>query len=603
MATGLPEGQTSLRNSPREQRELTVAKLLSGAVHEVNNALQVISGAVEILQGRTGLGNLVTRALERLRNQSARAASALADVMLFTKSAIDESTRVDIRVAVAYCLGVRRFAINRAGLSTRVDPEPAGHCDVVATRGLFRKNRWMRETDEFRLSFAVRMAADNLRRRNRESGAEPPVSVLIVDDDKAYVDFLRAAFALAEGTRLDLAHVSRLGDVLPALKKKPATVVLLDINLPDGNGLAWLRVNRSRVDSAVIVLTGIAGYAAGPDVVEGAQDFLVKSEVDPEQLARVVQYAADRERARKELVRSREYFQSLIEQARDLITVVDERGIIVYQSPGTKRLLGQPPEDFVGKSLFAVVDDSQAAKGLALLTSVLEGSEDVPTGECTIRRPDGSLRYIDVVASRIASDGGVRRVVLNSRDVTERRRAEEELRVRDEMLLQAQKMEAVGRLAGGIAHDFSNVLTIVTAACERLQDQIVANGTSVREIDMILRNCERAASLVRQLLAFSRQQTLAPRPIDMGRLVGSAGELLDQFLGEHIQLEIEVAPGLHAVEADPGQIEQVLMNLAINARDAMPDGGRLRIRLENIAVDDPFARDHPPQPSGEYVRL
>ena len=397
--------------------------------------------------------------------------------------------------------------------------------------------------------------------------------------------------------------MSRLGDVLPALKKKPATVVLLDINLPDGNGLAWLRVNRSRVDSAVIVLTGIAGYAAGPDVVEGAQDFLVKSEVDPEQLARVVQYAADRERARKELVRSREYFQSLIEQARDLITVVDERGIIVYQSPGTKRLLGQPPEDFVGKSLFAVVDDSQAAKGLALLTSVLEGSEDVPTGECTIRRPDGSLRYIDVVASRIASDGGVRRVVLNSRDVTERRRAEEELRVRDEMLLQAQKMEAVGRLAGGIAHDFSNVLTIVTAACERLQDQIVANGTSVREIDMILRNCERAASFVRQLLAFSRQQTLAPRPIDMGRLVGSAGELLDQFLGEHIQLEIEVVPGLHAVEADPGQIEQVLMNLAINARDAMPDGGRLRIRLENIAVDDPFARDHPPQPSGEYVRL
>ena len=447
------------------------------------------------------------------------------------------------------------------------------------------------------------MVADNLRRPSAR-GAEPPVSVLIVDDDRAYVDFLRAAFALTEGARLDLAHVARLGDVLPALARKPATVVLLDINLPDGNGLEWLRVNWPRVDAAVIVLTGIAGYAAGPDVVEGAQDFLVKSEVDPEQLARVVQYAADRERARKELVRSREYFQSLIEQARDLITVVDERGIIVYQSPGTRRLLGLPPEDFVGKSLFTLVDEPQAAKGLALLASVLEGSDDVPTGEFTIRRPDGSLRYIDVVASRIAPDGGVRRVVLNSRDVTERRRAEEALRVRDEMLLRAQKMEAVGRLAGGIAHDFSNVLTIVTAACERLQDQIVANGPSEnREIDMILRNCERAAALVRQLLAFRRQQTLAPRPIDMGRLVGSAGELLDQFLGEHIQLEIEVTPGLHAVEADPGQIEQVLMNLAINARDAMPGGGRLRIRLENVTVDSGFVRNHAPQAAGDYVLL
>jgi CheY-like chemotaxis protein len=146
------------------------------------------------------------------------------------------------------------------------------------------------------------------------------------------------------------------------------------------------------------------------------------------------------------------------------------------------------------------------------------------------------------------------------------------------------------------------VLTIVTAACERLQDQVVASGHSgSREIDMILRNCERAASMVRQLLAFSRQQTLAPRPIDMGRLVGSAGELLHQLLGEQIQLEIQVAPGLHAVEADPGQIEQVLMNLAINARDAMPHGGTLRVRLQTVSVDEGYAQNHSPQPAGRYV--
>lgn len=433
--------------------------------------------------------------------------------------------------------------------------------------------------------------------------AQPPIPVLIVDDDTAYVSFLREAFAGGEGPRIEISHVTHLRDVLPALESTHPLVVLLDVNLPDGNGLQWLRRTRGQIDAAVIVLTSIAGYAAGPNIVEGAQDFIVKSDVDPEQLARVLHYAADRERARREIVRSREYFQSLIEQARDLITVVDERGIILYQSPGTKRLLGIPPEAFVGKSLLEIVDERQAVRGRHLLEAVLSGSENVPTGEFQIRRDDGSIRFIDVVASRIAPENGVRRVVLNSRDVTERKRAEDQLRQRDEMLLRAQKMEAVGRLAGGIAHYFSNVLTVVIASCERLHDTVPADSESEREVERILRNCERAASLVRQLLAFSRQQTLAPRPIDLGRLIGESADLLKPFIGEHIELAIDVAPGLHAVEADPGQIEQVLMNLAINARDAMADGGRLDVRVQRTTVDEAFAEQHPPQPPGEYVLL
>jgi PAS domain S-box-containing protein len=387
------------------------------------------------------------------------------------------------------------------------------------------------------------------------------------------------------------------------MAKRPPLVVLLDVNLPDGNGLEWLARNRRRIDASVIVLTSIAGYAAGPDIVEGAQDFLVKSEVDPEQLARVLQYAADRELARRELVHSRQYFQSLIEQARDLITVVDEHGIILYQSPGTRRLLGIPAEEFVGKSLFTLVDEQQAARGQQLLRSVLDGADEVPTGEFTIRRKDGSVRYVDVVASQIAPEGGVRRVVLNTRDVTERKRAEEQVRERDDMLLRSQKMEAVGRLAGGIAHDFSNVLTIITAACERLHDRVPSGSESEHEIERIFRNCERAAALVRQLLAFSRQQTLAPRPIDLGLLVAHSADLLRPFIGEQILLDIDVAPGTHVVEADAGQIEQVLMNLAINARDAMPEGGRVAVRVSRVTVDDAFATAHSPQPAGDYILL
>jgi PAS domain S-box-containing protein len=417
------------------------------------------------------------------------------------------------------------------------------------------------------------------------------------------VTFLRAAFTNVEGPRIDMTHVRRLADVLPSIEERPPLVILLDVNLPDGNGLEWLARNRGRIDASVIVLTSIAGYAAGPDIVEGAQDFLVKSEVDPEQLARVLQYAADRERARRELVHSREYFQSLIEQARDLITVVDEHGVILYQSPGTRRLLGIPAEEFVGRSLFSLVDQPQAARGLALLQSVLDGRDEVPTGEFTLRRRDGAVRYVDVVASQIAPQDGVRRIVLNTRDVTERKRAEEQLRVRDDMLVRAQKMEAVGRLAGGIAHDFSNVLTIITAACERLHDRVAAGSESEHDIERIFRNCERAAALVRQLLAFSRQQRLAPQPIDLGGLVGRAADLLQPFIGEQILLDIDVAPGAHVVEADPVQIEQVLMNLAINARDAMPQGGRVVVRVSRVTVDEAFAADHQPQPPGDYVLL
>jgi two-component system, cell cycle sensor histidine kinase and response regulator CckA len=193
--------------------------------------------------------------------------------------------------------------------------------------------------------------------------------------------------------------------------------------------------------------------------------------------------------------------------------------------------------------------------------------------------------------------------VLNSRDVTDRRHAVEALRVRDEQLRQAQKMEAVGRLAGGIAHDFSNVLTVITAASERLYDRVNDRPLAIADVEAILRNCERAASLTRQLLAFSRQQTLAPQPLDLGQLIKRAGRLLKRLIGEHIELALDLPDERVAIEADPTQIEQVLMNLAINARDAMSGGGSLRIVLRRTTVDEEFARTHAPMAPGDYVVL
>jgi PAS domain S-box-containing protein len=431
----------------------------------------------------------------------------------------------------------------------------------------------------------------------------PPVSVLIVDDDAAYVEFVRHIFEEARPLRFELVHVTRLADILPALASGSISVVLLDVNLPDGNGLEWLRAHRPQVQAAVIVLTGFIEFDSIDETAPGAEDFLLKGEVDPHQLVRAVRYAADRERVRQQLIRSREYFQSLIEQARDLITVVDDDGVIFYQSPSSAALLGRAPEALVNRSIFDFVTPEDEPRARALLAAAFDASGDAPNAEIGLIHANETIRKLDVVASRIPSVGASRRVVLNARDVTERLHAIEALRQRDDQLRQSQKMEAVGRLAGGIAHDFSNVLTVIMGACERLQDRVGSVPGAGADIESVLRNSERAASLTRQLLAFSRQQTLAPQPLDVNVLVRKATHLLKRLIGEHIELAIDVPHQVMAVEADPTQLEQVLMNLAINARDAMPDGGSLRITVKTATVDAQFARSHPPMVAGDFVLL
>ena len=440
----------------------------------------------------------------------------------------------------------------------------------------------------------------------RAAGSADPIAVLLVDDDEQYATFVCEVFAASRAVPVAVDHVRRLADVLPRLTESPASVILLDVNLPDGNGLEWLLAHHARLQAAVIVLTGNPDCELQEHIGTLAQDFLIKYQVQPEHLVRAVRYAADRERAWQQLNQSREYFQSLIEQARDLITVVQEDGRIVYQSPASASVLGHAPSALVGRRFAELVIEDNRPPLEALLAALFDGSMETARGEFRLRHADGSERVIDLVASRIGSAGGERRAVVNSRDVTERRQAEDTLRSRDEQLRQVMKIEAIGRLAGGIAHDVSNVLTVITGACERLQDQIDGGGLSphsASDVETILNNCARAASMTRQLLAFSRKQTLSPQPIDLGRLVADSGRMLGPLIGEHIELRMSVEPGVHPVEADPVQMEQVLLNLAINARDAMPQGGVLTLRVANTLVTERFALSHPPILPGRYVLL
>jgi signal transduction histidine kinase len=217
-------------------------------------------------------------------------------------------------------------------------------------------------------------------------------------------------------------------------------------------------------------------------------------------------------------------------------------------------------------------------------------------------RADGSRFPIELSVSRIAAVGGIEFTAW-IRDLTERRRTEEALRLSEAQLRQAQKMEAVGRLAGGVAHDFNNVLTAIFGYADLVLDSLDAEDPRRTDLDEIKRAAHRAAGLTRQLLAFSRKQVMQPRQINLNHIIENLETLLLKLIGQEIVLQIDAAPSLWDIRADPGQIEQVLMNLASNARDAMPEGGRLTIATANEDLRPDDATSLLGIAPGRFVRL
>jgi GAF domain-containing protein/ActR/RegA family two-component response regulator len=225
------------------------------------------------------------------------------------------------------------------------------------------------------------------------------------------------------------------------------------------------------------------------------------------------------------------------------------------------------------------------------------------TGVLSIRtrRPSGFSKEDETIATAFASQAAT--ALENARLFREVQVAAEEVARAQETLLQAQKMDAIGRLAGGVAHDFNNLLTIIHGRCEILRKRFEPGTKPRQDLDLIQQTAHRAAALTRQLLAFSRQQVLQPRVLQLNGAVGESVAMLQRLIGEHITLTTVAGARRDRVKADPTQLEQVLMNLAINARDAMPRGGRLTIETADVELDDAFAREHPGAGTGPHVRL
>jgi two-component system cell cycle sensor histidine kinase/response regulator CckA len=307
---------------------------------------------------------------------------------------------------------------------------------------------------------------------------------------------------------------------------------------------------------------------------------------------------AAREAVELALRESEERFRQLAENIEDVFWLKDlHHAGFVYVSPAYETMWGRSVASLHAdpESWLAAVHADDRERVRASLPAQLHGKW---SETYRILRPDGSQRWIRARSYLVRQglSGEAHRIAGTARDVTEYRRLEELLR-------HAQKMEAVGRLAGGVAHDFNNLLSVILSYTHILLDELRPGDPMRGDLEEVRHAGERAAGLTRQLLAFSRQQVLQPRVLDLGAIVADMEKMLRRLLGEDIDLSLLSARPLHRVRADPGQIEQIVMNLAVNARDAMPRGGKLTIETANVELDADYAADHPGVEPGAYVLL
>ncbi|MGH7370131.1 MAG: MASE1 domain-containing protein, partial [Candidatus Methylomirabilaceae bacterium] len=304
----------------------------------------------------------------------------------------------------------------------------------------------------------------------------------------------------------------------------------------------------------------------------------------------------ERKWAEQGLRRSEEHFRSLIENALDIITILDRDGGIVYQSPSLERVLGWKPGELIAKNAFAFVhpEDLRSVHEVFLRTMQQPGPS--PLIQFRFRHKDGSWRVLEAIGNTVVDERGVATMVMNSRDITERKQLEEELR-------HAQKMEAVGHLAGGIAHDFNNLLNAIVVSTGLALRELPEESKGYRYLSRIPDLGRQAADLIERLLTFARRAPLERTPLDVGAILRDTAELLRRTLPETITLRVETPPEPLWVEADVGQLQQVFLNLATNARDAMPAGGTLTLRLASVTLADGCASGHPQRRAGAFARL
>jgi PAS domain S-box-containing protein len=400
----------------------------------------------------------------------------------------------------------------------------------------------------------------------------------------------------------DLDHAHSLDEARGMLLQKSYGLVLVEHETGPEAVQFLTHFQQAGVPVPFIVLTENADEATVAEIIDGggAWNCMAKSQLDGVTLVRTIRNTLAMYSLQQEHKIAEESLRKLsraVEQSADMVMVTDRFGIIEYVNPAFEALTGYSHEEVCGQTPRILKSSEHAPEVYQQMLETMRAG-NVFRGILVYRKKSGELYYAEETVCPVRdAAGSITHFISNARDLTERMRLEAQL-------MQSQKMDAIGNLAGGVAHDFNNLLTIITSYAELALDSVTRNTPLESKIQEILLAARRAAELTRQLLAFSRKQLQALRVADLNQVIARIAHTLPRLIGEDIDFTFVRGEGLGQVRVDPLQIEQVLMNLAANARDAMPQGGHLRIENSNVRLDDDYI--HCKQaliPTGRYALI
>src|SRR5258708_5086967 len=441
------------------------------------------------------------------------------------------------------------------------------------------------------------------------------IHVLLIEDNALDARLVKGMLEHDESGIFTLKHALTLEEGLRSLAPTCVyQVILLDLGLPDTNGLQTLRQIMPVAEGAsVVVLTGLQDEELGIAALrEGAHDYIIKGQIQGGPLRRILRYAVERHkldselraeikrrtRVQEALQLSEQRYRLLAETAPIGILLTNEQGEFIDANTQALRMFGYKREELIGEAIEILLPERLRCAHQEHRSSYMKEPHTRPLArgiELTARRKDGTEFLVEIALRPLVTNDGVL-VSSTVIDITERKKMEEQRRL-------SQRMEAIGKLSGGVAHDFNNLLAVILGCSDVVLEMLPADHPAIRKIEMIRKAGASAADLTRQLLAFGRQQMLQPRVLDLKEILEQIQSLLHRLIGENIEFKLSLDPSLGRVKADPGQIEQVLLNLAINARDAMPLGGRLTIAAHNVELDDSYNADHKEVIPGRYIML
>lgn len=417
--------------------------------------------------------------------------------------------------------------------------------------------------------------------------ANYPIKILLVEDNPGDVLLIQETLSEITHFELELVHAERLKQALHRLQQEIFDVVLLDLLLPDSEGLeTFVQIYNQVPLTPVVVLTGMSDESLALRALQaGAQDYLVKGQASgSELLIRSIRYAIERKRNETTLYQREQEFRTLTENAPDIIARFDRDLRHLYVNPAIEQVTGLLVQDFIGKTNRDLeMPEALVTQWEEILGRVFNTGEQV-SFQFELPTPSGIKHFQSRCVPEFALNGSVESILGITRDITEQKQLESQL-------LRAQRLESLGTLASGIAHDLNNILTPILATAQLLPLTLPALDEQNQNLLKLLNDsASRGASLVQQILFFAKGTGGNRIPLQITHLLRELRQLINQTFPKSIDVQIYIPEGLWMIVGDNTQLHQVLMNLCINARDAMPNGGVLSLLPENLWIDEQYAQ-------------